>query len=115
MLGRHPRAFGVVGTDHYGADRESVLDVAQVVHAVVQMYSIITGTELDEVENSVQSAVLGNWKPGYVRLFMSHSARHKEFVGKVADELAVVGIHGLVAHDTMKYDTPWQAQIEQAL
>jgi hypothetical protein len=49
-----------------------------------------------------------------VRLFMSHSARHRELVGKVADELAIVGIHGFVAHNTMTYSRPWQAQIEQA-
>ena len=33
----------------------------------------------------------------------------------MADELAVVGIHGFVAHDTMEYSKPWQAQIEHAL
>jgi hypothetical protein len=37
-----------------------------------------------------------------------------ELVGKVADELAIVGIHGFVAHNTMTYSRPWQAQIEQA-
>jgi hypothetical protein len=82
---------------------------------LVQMYSIVTGTALGEVEDSVQSAALGNWKPGHVRVFMSHASRHKEFLGKVADELAIFGIHGFVAHDTMKYSKPWQARIEQAL
>lgn len=28
---------------------------------------------------------------------------------------AVVGVHGLVAHDTMEIEKPWQSQIEIAL
>lgn len=63
---------------------------------------------LEVVESSL-------WKPGYVRVFLSHSARHKKFVGEVADELAVSGIHAFVAHDTMQYELPWQEQIEEAL
>lgn len=82
---------------------------------LVEMYSIVTGIKQEEVQDAVESADSGNWKPGYVRLFLSHSARHKKFAGEVADELAVVGIHGFVAHDTMEYSKPWQAQIEQAL
>lgn len=83
---------------------------------LIEMYSIVTGVEMSEVENTVESSAgTGNWKSGYVRLFISHSARYKELVGEVADELAVTGIHGFVAHDTMAYSKPWQAQIEQAL
>ena len=79
------------------------------------MYSIVTGIEQSEVRDVVEAADADNWKPGYVELFISHSAAHKEFVGNVADELAVVGIHGFVAHDTMQFSSPWQDQIEQAL
>jgi hypothetical protein len=83
---------------------------------LMEMYSIVTGEELSEVQNAVESSAdAGNWKTGYVRLFISHSALHKEFVGDVANELAVVGIHGFVAHDTMAVSKPWQKQIEQAL
>jgi hypothetical protein len=82
---------------------------------LIEMYSIVTGVDQDEVKDVVEAADSGNWKPGYVRLFISHSARHKRFIGEVADELAVTGIHGFVAHDTMTYSKPWQAQIEQAL
>ena len=83
---------------------------------LMEMYSIVTGVEMSEVENAVESSIdSGNWKPGYVRLFISHSAMHKRFIGGVADELAVTGIHGFVAHDTMEYSKPWQKQIELAL
>lgn len=82
---------------------------------LMEMYSIVMNVDEEDVQDVVESADSGNWKPGYVRLFISHSARHKKFVGEVADELAVVGIHGFVAHDTMASSKPWQAQIEQAL
>lgn len=83
---------------------------------LMEMYSMVTGVEMSEVRDAVDSSAdPSNWKPGYVRLFISHSARHKRFLGEVAEELAVTGIHGFVAHDTMAYSKPWQAQIEQAL
>jgi len=83
--------------------------------SLVEMYSIALSIEPEEVITVVESPDDGNWKPGYVRLFLSHSAVHKEFVGEVADELAVAGIHGFVAHDTMEVSKPWQSQIEAAL
>ncbi|WP_370107484.1 toll/interleukin-1 receptor domain-containing protein [Nocardioides sp.] len=82
---------------------------------LLDMYGIVLGLDEQEVQNSVDEPDTGNWKPGYVRLFLSHSAHHKDFIGRVADELAVTGIHGFVAHDTMEVSKPWQQQIEQAL
>lgn len=82
---------------------------------LVEMYGIVLGLDRQEVDNIVAEPDTGNWKPGYVRLFISHSAIHRELIGHVADELAVTGIHGFVAHDTMEYTKPWQTQIEQAL
>lgn len=83
--------------------------------SLIEMYAIVTGIAVAEVEDDVESGDIGNWKPGYVRLFMSHCSAHKDFVVKIADELAVVGIHGFVAHETLQVTKPWQAQIEQAL
>lgn len=80
-----------------------------------EMYSLVTGTKPVELLEADGSMELGNWKAGYVRMFISHSAKEKEFVGRVAEELAVVGIHGFVAHNAMEYSKPWQEQIEQAL
>lgn len=83
---------------------------------LVELYSIVTGTERAEVRDVVESGENpGNWKTGYVRLFLSHSAEYKDYVGHVAKELAVVGIDGFVAHDNMEIAAPWQAQIELAL
>jgi hypothetical protein len=101
-----------------GWDGPSIIDVVSNVSdsTLIELYALVMGIDTEEVEDVVESSAgTGNWKPGYVRVFLSHSARHKEFVGEVANELAVVGIHGFVAHDTMEYSKPWQAQIEQAL
>ena len=57
----------------------------------------------------------GLWNEGQLRVFLSHTAREKEFVGEVSRELAVVGVHGFVAHETMQIEKPWQSQIEVAL
>lgn len=83
---------------------------------LVEAYSIVLDLEPAEVTDIVETNVnTGNWKPGYLRLFLSHSAAHRKFVGDVADELAVMGIHGFVAHDSMAVSKPWQTQIEHAL
>lgn len=92
---------------------EIIADVSDAV--LVEMYSLVADIPMGEVALDVEMDGPGNWKPGYVKLFLSHSARHKQFVGAVARELAVVGVHGFVAHDTMTVSKPWQAQIEQAL
>jgi hypothetical protein len=80
------------------------------------IYAIVMAIELDDVTAAV--AVPndhGLWKDGQLRLFLSHSALHKDFVGEISRELAVVGVHGFVAHDTMEIEKPWQSQIEIAL
>ena len=83
---------------------------------LVDLYALATGIDTDEVIDAVDSTTTDtNWRAGYARVFLSHSAKHKAFVGDVANELAVVGIHSFVAHDTIAYSKPWQTQIEQAL
>lgn len=57
----------------------------------------------------------GLWRSGMVRLFLSHSARHKAFAGDVAEGLTAVGVSAFVAHDVMEVTRPWQSQIERAL
>lgn len=108
--------FGVetLSADWHGP---SVADVIGSVpdSALVELCAVAFDLETDEVEDLVDSVEVGLWQPGYVRLFLSHSARHKQYVGDVSRELAVIGVHGFVAHDTLEYSRPWQTQIEQAL
>ncbi|MHB8394700.1 MAG: toll/interleukin-1 receptor domain-containing protein [Candidatus Dormibacteria bacterium] len=57
----------------------------------------------------------GLWDVGAVRVFLSHSAEHKDFVAEVADALRLHGLHGFVAHDAITVSREWQAEIERAL
>lgn len=82
---------------------------------LIDLFRIVTNSDPKDILKARPTSDHGQWKPGYVKLFLSHSALHKAFAGQVADELAVVGIHAFVAHDTMEYSKPWQTQIEQAL
>lgn len=93
---------------------EIVADVSD--ETLTELYALVMGVDIDSVIDVVESVGGdGGWKPNYARVFLSHSAVHKEFVGEVAEELALVGIHGFVAHDAMAFSKPWQSQIEQAL
>lgn len=55
------------------------------------------------------------WRTGTVRLFMSHLASEKAFVGAVREELLEVGVDGFVAHDAIEPSAAWQSEIEHAL
>ncbi len=57
----------------------------------------------------------GLWDVGAVRVFLSHSAEHKDFVAGVADALRLHGLHGFVAHAAITVSREWQAEIERAL
>lgn len=93
---------------------EIIADITD--ETLTELYALVMGVDVDAVADVVESAAGdGGWKPNYARIFLSHSAKHKKFVGEVADELALVGVHGFVAHDTMAFSKPWQSQIEQAL
>jgi hypothetical protein len=84
--------------------------------ALREVYAIVMAIEPDDVTAAVAvPSDHGLWQGGQLRLFLSHSALHKDFVGAISRELAVVGVHGFVAHDTMEVEKPWQSQIEIAL
>jgi hypothetical protein len=111
------REFDIEGYDgdSFGP---SIADVVSTVkdRDLADLYSLATGAKLEEIETALGSAVEDDhWKPGYVRLFISHSALHKKFAAEVAESLAAVGIDAFVAHDSMTPTKPWQAQIERAL
>jgi hypothetical protein len=106
------QALGGCGNDDLTFE-DSIRDLSD--SDLLEVYSIVTGVERDEAESRIEAVESSLWKSGYVRLFLSHSAVHKSFIGQVADELAVSGIHAFVAHDTMEYELPWQEQIEHGL
>jgi hypothetical protein len=59
-----------------------------------------------------ESPDVGLWKPKYLRVFASHSAKRKAFIGEIKELLDVAGVDLFVAHDSMTVSKPWQAQIE---
>lgn len=84
---------------------------------LVEMYAVVKEIPVEEARADAESLPedAAAWKPGYTRLFISHSAVHREAVSAVSEQLAVLGIDGFVAHQTMEVNRPWQAQIERAL
>jgi len=58
---------------------------------------------------------LSIWKPGHLRLFISHKDKHKAAARDLADALSKYGISAFVAHDTIEPMTTWQREIEKGL
>ena len=55
------------------------------------------------------------WRKGMFRLFMSHLATQRAFVGELQEALLTYGISSFVAHNDIEPTAEWQAQIETAL
>lgn len=74
------------------------------------MKSLVFGVGRPREPVPIQDPIPSFWNPGRLRVFFSHSAKHKDFVSTVSAELAVAGIHGFVAHETMTVAKPWQTR-----
>lgn len=108
--GMDPDSPSSVG-DEFGRSIATVPD-----STLLAIYATVLGIADEEALATASSPDdHGLWHDGQVRLFISHSAREKEFAADVSRELAVVGVHGFVAHDSMQIEKSWQAQIETAL
>ncbi len=55
------------------------------------------------------------WGVGSVRVFLSHLASERSFIGEVGTELKHIGISSFVAHDSIDVSKEWQDEIERAL
>ncbi|MES2906495.1 MAG: toll/interleukin-1 receptor domain-containing protein [Pseudomonadota bacterium] len=55
------------------------------------------------------------WKPGHIRLFLSHRDYYKQQASELALALEEYGISTFVAHDTIEPMEKWQHVIEQGL
>jgi hypothetical protein len=58
---------------------------------------------------------LSIWKPGQIRLFVSHRDIHKAAARSLGDALGGFGISAFVAHDTIEPMTTWQNEIVKGL
>ena len=63
----------------------------------------------------IDPEMLDVWKFGHIRLFISHSAKHKKEVRDLADALEDYGISAFVAHDRIKPMEKWQSEILKGL
>lgn len=55
------------------------------------------------------------WEDQKLKLFISHLAKHRSFVGEVKQSLIPYGIDAFVAHDSIKPSNEWVDVIEAAL
>jgi hypothetical protein len=55
------------------------------------------------------------WKPGHIRLFISHRDTHKAAARLLSDALAPLGISAFVAHDTIQPMEDWKKEILKGL
>lgn len=63
----------------------------------------------------VNPDALSIWKPGNVRVFVSHRDRHKAPASLLATALAQYGVSCFVAHDSIEAMTSWPDEILKAL
>ncbi len=55
------------------------------------------------------------WKPGHIRLFISHRDEHKKKASELAAALEGYGVSSFVAHDTIEPMEKWQSVIQKAM
>ncbi|MYE61325.1 MAG: toll/interleukin-1 receptor domain-containing protein, partial [Candidatus Dadabacteria bacterium] len=63
----------------------------------------------------VNPETLDIWKPGQVRLFISHRDNYKKEARELADALEAYGISSFVAHEAIGPMTTWQHEILKGL
>lgn len=55
------------------------------------------------------------WKPGFFRLFLSHTSKHKATSARLQQTLRRYGISAFVAHEDIEPTKEWQEEIEKGL
>lgn len=78
-------------------------------------YLLGSGEGLMEPHMPTVDGADGIWGAGIARVFLSHLARQKAFVGEVSRELSAIQLRTFVAHDTIDVSQEWQLEIERAL
>ena len=71
--------------------------------------------EITQDSYSLHSENINFWKQGYLKLFISHLAKHKDKAKYLQEVLAVYGISAFVAHEDIEASKEWQNEIEKAL
>lgn len=104
-------AFGVVHaqcrSSLQGADSMTLKQLADYLLGAEAVAPVVATHQPDVAEDL--------WGKGVVRIFLSHLAEERKFVGEVSDELKRIGLSSFVAHDDIDVSTEWQREIERAL
>lgn len=58
---------------------------------------------------------LSFWRPGQIRLFISHRDAHKRYAFELAETLYAFGISSFVAHETIEATKEWRKEIMNGL
>lgn len=96
------------GYDHEGF-RQVIFEMADEADPAFQK-----ATYLSQLPKT-DPATLSIWKPGEIRLFISHRDGHKAAAHQLAKALDSFGISSFVAHDTIEPMTAWKDEILKGL
>lgn len=100
-------------------DKENIALLVKIFNALPHEYEEISFIKFSintKPINNVKNKELATfWKQGYLKLFISHLAKHKEKASTLQKELMLYGISGFVAHVDIEPSKEWQGEIEKAL
>ena len=88
-------------------DGKTLIELAEHVLGETISPEPVSGRSIDRADDL--------WGTGIVRVFISHLATERAFVGEVSEELARIGICSFVAPDSIDVTQEWQHEIERAL
>ncbi len=82
-----------------------------------QLATYVLGSDGDLEDFSVTEVGSADdlWGAGVARVFLSHLAAERGFVGEVSGHLSSIQVRSFVAHDTIDVSREWQSEIEMAL
>lgn len=106
------KQFGLPITDDWTGDKKAYL---------VEMLSGADDDSLRELaahcdgDDDAATAELPYWKPGKLRVFLSHLSAKKEKASELQTALEANGMCSFVAHKDIHPTAEWQAEIETAL
>lgn len=118
-----------IGLQNQSKTASRILDDLKVLTASVQneFFSAVHLELVDENDPQFQEAkaistkpsvnpeALPFWKPGMVRLFVSHKDMHKAEANSLAEALFSFGVSSFVAHDTIQPMSEWRKEIMKGL
>ena len=116
------RQFGLA-IDWLGPDENTIDEFQSVVSAIedapdgtlLNLHDHLFGESAPSGPTHARALAEEIWTPHALRLFVSHTSKHKDQVGSLRDALAPHGVSAFVAHTDINPTRAWQEVIETAL